>query len=413
LEIWKRNLAVCWFGTFVTMIGMSQIAPVLPLYIKQLGVHDLASIERLSGIAFGATFIVSALFSPVWGLAADKFGRKPMLLRASLGMSVIIFSMGFAGTVPQLIVLRLLQGVITGYGTACITLIATQTPREQAGWALGTLATASIAGSLLGPLLGGYLEEITGLRSIFWITGALMMITFLTTLSWVKEDFTRPERKALSLKEVWRMIPNPGLVLTLFVTAFMLPLAMYSIEPIITVYITQLSRSAAHIALISGMTFAASGLASILAASPLGRLSDRIGPQKVMLAALLAAGMIFIPQAFVKTPWQLMGLRLLLGVAAAGLNPALNTLVKWVTPDTLTGRVFGLSMSAQYLGVFSGSVLGGQVAAVLGIQAVFYVTSSLLLLNGLWVYLTIFRKIPGRDCAAAESTGNGLSSWHH
>ncbi len=406
MEIWKRNLAVCWFGTFVTMIGMSQIAPVLPLYIQQLGVHDLASIERLSGIAFGATFIVSAIFSPVWGLAADKFGRKPMLLRASLGMSLIIFSMGFAGTIQQLIVLRLLQGVITGYGTACITLVATQTPREQAGWALGTLATASIAGSLLGPLIGGYLEEITGLRSIFWITGALMMITFLTTLSWVKEDFTPPERKALSLKEVWRMIPNPGLVLTLFVTAFMLPLAMYSIEPIITVYITQLSRSAAHIALISGMTFAASGLASILAASWLGRLSDRIGPQKVMLAALLAAGIIFIPQAFVKTPWQLMGLRLLLGVAAAGLNPALNTLVKWVTPDALTGRVFGLSMSAQYLGVFSGSVLGGQVAAAFGIQAVFYVTSSLLLLNGLWVYLTIFRKIPGRGCTATDAAGN-------
>ncbi|MDF2909960.1 MAG: major facilitator superfamily 1, partial [Sporolactobacillus laevolacticus] len=126
LPIWKRNLTFCWFGMFVTGIGMSQIAPVLPLYIRQLGVHNAAEIAQLSGVAFGVTFIISALFSPIWGSAADKFGRKPMLLRASLGMAVVIGSMGFASNVYVLIGLRVLLGVITGYSTACTTLIATQ-----------------------------------------------------------------------------------------------------------------------------------------------------------------------------------------------------------------------------------------------------------------------------------------------
>ena len=142
MPMWKRNLIVCWFGMFATGVGMSQIAPVLPLYIDYLGIHDMALIEQFSGIAFGITFIVSAIFSPVWGQAADKFGRKPMLLRASLGMAIVIFSMGFAQNVYQLIGLRSLQGVITGYGTACLTLIATQTDKQHAGWAIGTLSTA-------------------------------------------------------------------------------------------------------------------------------------------------------------------------------------------------------------------------------------------------------------------------------
>ena len=141
MAMWKRNLVVCWFGMFVSSIGMSQIAPVLPLYIKHLGVENTALIEQFSGLAFGITYIISAVFSPIWGHAADKFGRKPMLLRASLGMAIVIFTMGFAQNVYELIGLRLLQGVITGYGTACTTLIATQTDKEHAGWALGTLST--------------------------------------------------------------------------------------------------------------------------------------------------------------------------------------------------------------------------------------------------------------------------------
>ncbi len=399
MDIWKKNLTVCWFGMFITSIGMSQLAPILPLYIKMLGVADSASIARLSGIAFGATFILSAVFSPVWGHAADTFGRKPMLLRASLGMALVIFSMGFAQNVHQLIVLRLLQGVITGYSTACITLIATQVPMENAGWALGTLSTASIAGSLLGPLLGGFLAETAGLRSIFWITGALMIAVFAATLLRVEEHFVRTGRKAPGIREIWRQVPDTGLLFIVFTSTFMVSVALCTIEPIITIYISQLSKTGAHVALMSGMVFAASGLSSVLAAPRLGKLTDRIGPQKVTLVALAAAGVLLVPQAFVHNPWQLMGLRFLLGLATAGLMPALNAMVKHAVPESITGRVFGFNISGQYLGIFAGSVLGGQVAALFGIRSVFFVTSGLLLLNAAWV----FRMLYGRPAVTGAN----------
>ncbi|ATW24284.1 multidrug efflux MFS transporter [Candidatus Formimonas warabiya] len=389
----KNNLIVCWFGTFVTSVGMSQIAPILPLYIKQLGINDTGSIAQWSGIAFGATFIISALFSPIWGQAADKFGKKPMLLRASFGMAFVVFWMGFAQNVYQFVILRLLQGVITGYSTACNALIATQTDKEHAGWALATLSTGSIAGYLLGPVIGGYLGEKLGIPSVFFITAALLMIAFMATLIFVKEQFIRSDRKELTIRDAWNRIPNSALIMTVFVTTCIINFAFMSIEPIITVYVIQLSHNTAHVALLSGIAFSASGLASILSAPRLGKLSDKIGTPKVILVELIITGVFVIPQAFVNSPWELIGLRFLLGLSSAGLLPSLNALVKKITPDFLIGRVFGFNISAQYLGIFGGSVLGGEAAAHFGIQSVFFITSILLWINALWIYKTVYREI--------------------
>jgi MFS family permease len=393
MKLWKKNLIVCWFGMFVTGIGMSQIAPVMPMYIKHLGIADGSSIAKLSGIAFGITFIISAIFSPIWGNAADKYGRKPMLLRASLGMAIIISLMGFAPNVYVLIGLRLLQGAITGYSTACTTLIATQTDKENAGYALGTLSTASIAGSLIGPTIGGLVGDTFGLQPVFFITGGLILIAFIATLLFVKEDFVRSDKKTLSSKEIWDSVPEKSLTVTLSVTFFIITLALYAIEPIITVYVGQLSSDTSHVALVSGLAFSASGLANVIAAPRLGKLSDKIGAHKVILWALLIAGLIYVPQAFVKNPWQLMGLRFLLGLTFGGLNPSINTLVKKITPNSITGRIFGFTISAGYLGVFGGSVLGGQIAGRFGISYVFFVTSALLLLNAVWVYFKVYKKL--------------------
>lgn len=381
---------------------MSQIAPVLPLYIKHLGVDNPDLIAQFSGLAFGITYIVSAVFSPIWGSAADKFGRKSMLLRASLGMAIVIGCMGFAPNVYVLIGLRILQGVITGYSTACTTLIATQTDREHAGWALGTLSTANISGSLLGPTIGGLIGDHLGFQNVFFITGSLLFISFVTTALFVRESFSRQDKKVPPIREVWRSVPQKGLTLTLSLTFFIMSVGMYSIQPVLTVYVSQLSGHTGHAALTAGLVFSASGLANIIAAPRLGRLADQIGAQKVMLGSLIFAGIVFIPQVFVKTPWQLMGLRFLLGLATGGLSPCVNSLLKRITPDSLTGRVYGFNMSAGYLGIFAGSVLGGQIAAWLGVQYVFLLTGILLLLNAAWVYLKVYRKMAKPELELSE-----------
>lgn len=390
MEIWKRNLIVCWFGVFATSTGLSQLVPILPLYIGELGIHDVTAVEWWSGVTYGITFIFMAIFSPLWGQAADRYGRKAMLLRASLGMAVVVGAMGFVQTMWQLVGLRLLQGTVAGYYSGSITLVATQSPKERAGWALGTLSTGAVAGMLLGPLFGGYVAEILGIRSVFFTIGALLLTAFAASLLFVHEDFTPPEGRAPRLGEIWRQIPVPRTMVALFLTTFVLQLALMSIQPIITVYITQLAVRTTRVALMSGLVFSASGFASIFAAPRLGRLADRIGAAKVMLVALIVAGILFVPQAFVDSPWELMGLRFVLGLATAGLLPSINSLIKQVTPDEIAGRVFGFNQSAQFLGSFAGSVMGGSVAAAFGIPCVLYLTAALLLINAVWVYRTVY-----------------------
>ncbi|GIM45106.1 MFS transporter [Collibacillus ludicampi] len=386
MPLWKRNLYICWFGSFITTAGMSLVIPFLPLYIEELGVHVTESVEQWAGVAFGATFLLAAIVSPVWGRLADIHGRKLMLIRASLGMALVMATMGLVGNVYELVGLRFLMGAVSGYISASITLVATQTPKEHAGWALGTLSTGQVGGTLLGPLIGGYLAEIIGIRHIFFVTGGFMFLAFLVTVFFVKENFKPMKTARLSGREVWQSLPKRRFVLALFVTSFMLQLANLSIEPIITVYVKQLLHDTSHVAFISGVVVATSGFANVFAAPRLGKLADRIGPQKVLVAALTVAAIVFIPQAYVQNPWQLMALRFVLGVAAAGLLPSVNALMKRMIPDSLAGRVFGYNQSAQYMGNIAGPILGGQMAAHAGIHYVFFSTSALLFFNALWVY---------------------------
>lgn len=385
LPLWKRNLYVVWFGSFATAAGMSQIIPFLPLYIEKLGITETSAIESWSGLIFGATFLVSAFVSPLWGRLADKYGRKPMLLRASLGMCLIVFLMAFTQNVYQLFGLRLIMGVVSGYIPASIILVATQTPKSHSGWALGMLSTGGISGSLIGPLVGGVLSEYMGMRLVFIDTSVLLLCAFLASLFFVKEKVVVSQKKQPSIKQVWAMTPHVGLFLAMFITTFMVQLANMSIQPIITVYVKLLSPGAAHLELMSGVVVAAAGLASVIAAPILGRLSDRIGPRRILLYALLFTGVIFIPQAFVTNAWQLTVLRFMLGLATAGILPSINTIVKKMAPEAITGQLFGYNQSAQFLGTLGGSLLGGHMAAVYGIKYVFFSTSLLLFINAGWV----------------------------
>jgi MFS family permease len=392
MPIWKRNLFVCWIGVFIAAIGMSEVAPILPLYIHYLGIQNSSLVSQLSGITFGCTYLITAIFSPVWGQAADKVGRKPMILRAGIGLSIVYLLMGFVPNVYFLIALCAVQGAITGYSTACNTLIATQTDREHVGYALGTLSTASIAGSLLGPTLSGVIEATLGLKAVFFIISGLLFIAFIITLLLVQESFVRNDKKSQGLRAIWNLVPQKELTVVILITFFVLGIGLYSVEPIMTQYVTKLSPNASHIALISGLVFSATGLSNIIAAPRLGKLSDKIGAHKVILIALIVAGVLYIPQAFVQNPWQLLVLRFLLGFAMGGLIPSVSIMIKKITPDNLTGRIFGFNMSLGYLGVAAGSILGGQIAGRFNFQYVFYVTSVLMFLNAVWVYFRVYKK---------------------
>src|SRR3984885_11833673 len=204
---WRRNLAVCLLGSFTTIVAMTRLLPFLPIYVEQLGVSDRAAVAPWSGVAYGATFFAAALVAPLWGRLADRYGRKLMLIRASLGMAVAMSLMGMAHTVWQLVALRLLAGLLGGYASGSTILIATQTPKARTGWALGTLSSGIMAGNLAGPLIGGAMPALIGIRLTFLAAGAAIFVTFLATTFLIREAPRPSSARSKKQQGGWDSIP--------------------------------------------------------------------------------------------------------------------------------------------------------------------------------------------------------------
>ncbi|MDR5782435.1 MFS transporter [Caballeronia sp. LZ065] len=380
-DYWRRNLAVCVFGSFTTLVSLSMLLPFLPLYVRQLGVESQAGVIQWSGVAFSATFLGTAVTAPLWGRLADRYGRKPMLVRAALGMAVVMSLIGVAHSVYELVALRLLAGLIGGYASASTVLIGTQAPRERAGWALGVLSTGALAGNLAGPLVGGFLPGLIGIRGTFFAGAGMIAVAALLSIVFVREDFHPGDAKRRGARHAAEPSrrTNYVVVAALLATAMMVLLANMSIEPIITVYISGLGVAGDHVTRIAGLVMACSALGSMLTAARLGALADRIGSWNVIVGCLVLTGLAMLPQAFVHHWWQLAGLRVVMGMTLAGLLPSIAKLARSAVDENSSGTLLGYLQSAQFSGQVIGPVLGGQIGVMLGLHSVFFVTGSLLI----------------------------------
>jgi DHA1 family multidrug resistance protein-like MFS transporter len=382
---WRRNLAVCVFGSFTTLVSLSMLLPFLPIYVQQLGVESQSAVIQWSGVAFSATFFGTAVTAPFWGRLADRFGRKPMLIRAAVGMAIVMSLIGVAHDVYELVALRLVAGLVGGYASASTVMVGTQAPRDRAGWALGALSTGALAGSLVGPLVGGLLPEWIGIRGTFFAGGAMIAVAALLTIFVVKEDF-RPASDAKGSTAAPAAGPAQRtdyvVVATLLATAMMVLLANMSIEPIITVYIAGLGVGADHLTRVAGVVMACSALGSVLTAARLGALADRIGSWNVIVGCLVLTGLAMVPQAYVAHWWQLAALRVVMGMTLAGLLPSIGKLVRQSVNARATGQMLGYLQSAQFSGQVIGPVIGGQIGVAMGLHAVFFVTGALLVASG-------------------------------
>ncbi len=394
MESWKVNIISVWFGCFFTGLAISQILPFLPLYVEQLGVTSHQALSMWSGLTFSVTFLVSAIVSPMWGSLADRKGRKLMLLRASLGMAVAILLQAFATNVWQLFILRAIMGLTSGYIPNAMALVAAQVPRERSGWALSTLSTAQISGVIVGPLMGGYMADHLGLRMVFFVTAALLMVSFTVTLLLIKEGGRPRVSKAgrLSGKAVFATLPYPWLMLSLFVTTLVIQLCNGSIGPILALFIKHLSPESTNIAFMSGFIAAVPGISALFSAPKLGKLGDRIGTARVLMATLIFSVVLFFAMAWVTSPLQLAVLRFLLGFADGAMLPAVQTLLVKYSSDQVTGRIFGYNQSFMYLGNVVGPLMGAGVSAMVGFRWVFIVTALVVLINVWQLGLALRRK---------------------
>lgn len=398
MESWRVNLISVWFGCFFTGLAISQILPFLPLYISQLGVTSHEALSMWSGLTFSVTFLISAIVSPMWGSLADRKGRKLMLLRASLGMAIAILLQAFATNVWQLFLLRGVMGLTSGYIPNAMALVASQVPRERSGWALSTLSTAQISGVIGGPLMGGFIADHVGLRAVFCITAALLVVSFLVTLFLIKEGVRPTIKKSerLSGKAVFASLSHPALVISLFFTTMVIQLCNGSIGPILALFIKSMVPDSSNIAFLSGLIASVPGISALISAPRLGKLGDRIGTERILMATLIFAVVLFFAMSWVTTPLQLGVLRFLLGFADGAMLPAVQTLLVKYSSDQITGRIFGYNQSFMDLGNVAGPLMGATVSAMAGFRWVFIATASIVLINIWQLAIALRRRRGGR-----------------
>lgn len=387
METWKRTVYISLVCVFCTSFGVSQLGPILPLYFHDLGVNTPEGMSLWSGLATGITFLIVCLAAPFWGRLADRKGRKITLIRSSFGMALCNVLIAFQTTPEGVVLIRLIQGLVSGFYSASITLIASESPLEKTGWALGLLASANLAGSLIGPLLGGYIADTVGIRNDFIIVGLLMGLAGLLATAFIHENYIpKPNIEKLSISKLKEQIPEFSSIVALCIASFIYAICIMSLQPVISVYIKGIVPSnTENLAFIAGAVFSAMGIAQLMSSSPLGKLVDKVGPRKVLVVSLIYVGLFNIPQTYVTDVYQLALIRFLQGFGLGGMLPALNTYLSSKTPREFTGQVFSYNQSCLFFGYFLGAIGGSSLMALLGFTTLFWVSGGLFILSALWI----------------------------
>ncbi len=385
MELWRKNLYSLWLAQWIAIAGLSTVIPFLPLYLRELGVTGKEAVKIWSGLLFAAPFMVSVFLQPLWGIVGDRYGRKPMVVRAMLALALANFLMGFAQNPTQLLILRFFQGSLAGFVAPSLALLASCAPRERTGQALGTLQSSLVTGMIVGPLLGGILAHFMGYRPIFFWTAFSCLAGAIIVMRFVKEEFVRQEKEKRSgLREHFRQVfYSPELRGMLF----LLILVQFSIQvvsPFLSLYVEYLKVSPEYVGLMTGVVFGVTGVTHAITAPLWGKRGDRIGYQKVLGVSLAGVAILTLPQAFVTHAYQLLILRAGLGVFVSGIIPTANTIVQRSTAERDRGGIYGIFQSGLLVGNMAGPLIGGVMSAFFGLRSIFLITTGIFCLALLW-----------------------------
>ena len=379
-----------WIAQFFAMVGMSAITPFLPLFVRELGVQSLDASARWSGFVFAGPFLLSFFLSPIWGNLGDQYGRKIMTLRAIFGLAIAQVLSGLAQNPTQLLMARLLQGALSGFLPAAMALVASNTPESKTGYALGVLQSATAAGTVLGPFIGGVLADLIGYRSVFYVVSMLLFLTGFFIFFFIKESVL-PQTRILSGSWIdnWKYLLRSKYLRTVAILISLSSFGLAFIRPIFVFYIESFPLNQQYLATITGSIYGIVGIFTVFSATWWGKKSEKSGFRKNLIYAASITGLMYIMHYFVYNYIYLIPIRAFLGFGYGALSPLLFTLISNEASQERKGGLLGVATSFQILGNMSGPILSGFIAASLGFRFPFIITGSVFLLISLITALRI------------------------
>lgn len=379
MEAWRKNLRVIWVAQFIAMMGMSLVVPFLPFFIRELGVTGEVEVSRWSGLVFAGPFIVSLFMTPIWGWLGDRYGRKLMVIRAIFGLGIAQVLVGLSQNVEQLFVFRMFQGLVSGFISAALALVSVTAPKERTGYAIGILQTATAAGTVLGPMIGGAMADAIGFRPIFFIVAGLCFLSGVLVIG--KADDVpieaRPKAEYSLFSNYHYALGSSRLKAALFLITLS-QMAIGMVQPIFALFVETLEVSKEYLATIAGVIFSMVGIFSMISAPWWGKRNDRKGYQKNLMVASAGGGLAYLFHAIVYTVSPLVALRAILGLCIGGIIPALYSFISKHTDSDRRGAVMGIASSFYILANIIGPISGGYIGAHFGLRTAFVVSGLIL-----------------------------------
>lgn len=378
-NLWKRNLVIISIAQFITMIGMSSAIPFLPLYIRDLGVTDPQQAKLWSGIVFSGPYYLAILFSPLWGSLGDKYGRKLMIIRALLGLSVAVFLMSFAQNVYQLFLLRVFQGAASGMIAAALAFVSANTPEARSGYAIGILQGSLSAGNIIGPFFGGIISDAMGIRPVFYIVAALCFLSAITVSIYVKEKITKSTQKSFkAVIDNIKFIRHRPVLLKLMIIIIITQAGLMFTNPVFPYFVEDMGAPKEYLSTITGLLIAIVGFFSIFFAPVWGKRNDKKDYKKTLKVASIVIGVATIAQIFVPNYLYVFPLRGIMGIFFAAMIPTIYSALSKRAPKENRGGIMGLASSSTLFGSLIAFLSCGFITPVLGNNSAFIISGLLL-----------------------------------
>lgn len=373
-EVWRRNLTTLWLTQFFAMVGLSAVVPFLPLFVRELGVQSQEEAVTWSGLVFAAPFFVTIFITPFWGAVGDKYGMRLMVIRAVIGLGIAQILMAVAQSVEQLFFFRIIQGALSGFYPSAMTLIATNTPEEKQGYALGAFQSANTSGNIFGPVIGGFISVIIGFRAVF-ISSAVISFLMAFVLYFSLKEEVKPPRTAPRFKylDYWKFALSSRSLMLLLTLIFLASFGVAFIRPLFVFFIETMISDSKTLPGATGALYSLIGIFSAFSSFWFGKRIDTHGSRKVLIIGTTITAVTYIAHFYVTSVYLLIPVRILLGLGYGVILPSLFTGISRFSPSEQKGGLMGIASSAQTLGNMIAPLLSGVAASLMGIRAAFVV----------------------------------------
>jgi DHA1 family multidrug resistance protein-like MFS transporter len=376
---WQRNQWAIYAAVLISSLGFTFVMPFIPQYVQQLGVRDPSRAALWSGLLVGITPLIGGLLTPIWVRVAERTGNGPMILRSLVAWIFLLCMMGLVTNIWQLLALRILLGVFSGFNSFALAVLSVTVPKERIAQAIGSMQAMQFVAAALGPIVGGTLADTVGLRQTFFVSGALSLVAtaaFFWLFDTAHDRAAAPKRKDRASLSVLAHLPG---FLAIMVTLVSISFIERTFGPLIPLYVQHLHAPERFLGTIAGAVITIGSVAAAIAATTMGRLSHARNPRNLLLITLTGGCLVLIPITLAQQWWQLLFLRPMLDIFIGGNTTLAYAIAARALPEewklTAFGTLGGLAMIGSAAAPFASGVVTDathSLRTIFGVDAVLY-----------------------------------------